>query len=411
MSDAPAHSRFRFLSEARWLNARRVRDYPIIFLIVYAVAIALVLAVSHNGIDQSSRPLGTDFMDVWAAGKLSLEGHPADAYDYHKHYAEQLKALPWKQGAHVPFYGWHYPPVFLLVATALATMPYLVALFVWMAATLPIYLASIRAIISGRTAMTAALAFPGVFMTLGHGQNSFLTTGLFGLGLVLLGKRPFTAGVLLGLLCYKPQFGIVLPLALVAGGHWRAIGGAAFGVIGICAASFAAFGWQTWAAFFHSLPLTQHYVLETGATGWPKFMSMFAGVRMLSGSIPLAYAAQTAQTVFCALWLVRIWHSRKVSDDMKYALLVATAMMSTPYVMDYDLTAMALPVAWMTTAALCDGFRPWEKAALAMMFLLPIMARLLGGMTGVPLGPLMMLFFYAALLTRITAQMKEPQRV
>ena len=36
----------------------------------------------------------------------------------------------------VDLYGWHYPSPYLIIASALATMPYLVALVVWQAATL-----------------------------------------------------------------------------------------------------------------------------------------------------------------------------------------------------------------------------------------------------------------------------------
>ncbi|WP_164076627.1 glycosyltransferase 87 family protein, partial [Stenotrophomonas maltophilia] len=67
-----------------------------------------------------------------------------------------------------------------------------------------------------------AIGFPAVLVTLGHGHNSFLSAGLIGFGLVLLARRPALAGVLIGLLAFKPQFGLVLPVVLVLGGHWRA---------------------------------------------------------------------------------------------------------------------------------------------------------------------------------------------
>ncbi|MBI1214617.1 MAG: DUF2029 domain-containing protein [Alphaproteobacteria bacterium] len=403
-TEKSSRCRMGFLREAKWLNARRVRDYPRIFLVIYAIAIIIVLAASRHGIDQGRRPLGTDFMDVWAAGRLSLRGHPADAYDYKKHYAVQKAALPYKQDVKPPFFGWHYPPIFLLLATALAMLPYVWALFVWMAATLPMYLAAIRAIIPGRVAMTAALAFPGAFMTLGHGQNSFLTTALLGGGLVLLKKRPWIAGVLFGLLCYKPQFGMILPLALLAGGHWRAIFSAGFTVVAVCALSWLAFGTETWIAFFHSLGLTRHYVLEQGPTGWEKIESIFSAVRMLGGGIQLAYAAQMFESVFCTLCVIAVWRSPAVEDGLKYAMLVTAAMMSTPYILDYDLTAMALPMAWLAVTGLRDGFLPWEKITLVVMFVLPVIARLLGKLTTTPVGPVMMIYFLAMLLHRIVHQ-------
>jgi alpha-1,2-mannosyltransferase len=180
--------KFPFLSEAAWINRRRALAYPRIFLALYAAAIVVVLALSPHMIDPWGKPVGTDFMDVWAAGKLALAHKPGAAYDYAQHFAVQQAALPWKKGQIAPFYGWHYPPMFLMIAAGLALLPYGVALALWMMATLPAYLLTIRAIIPGRAAMMAALAFPGAFVNLGHGQNGFLTCGLLGGSLLLLEK-------------------------------------------------------------------------------------------------------------------------------------------------------------------------------------------------------------------------------
>src|SRR5207248_327842 len=148
---------------------------------------------------------------------------PAAAYDYARVSAVQLGALPWREGAAVPIFPWHYPPMFLIIVAGLALLPYGTALAAWLAATLLAYPATVRAIPPDRPAIMAALAFPAVFVNLGHGQNGFLSTALLGGGLLLLGRRPALAGFLLGLLAYKPQLGLLLPLALLAGSHWRAM--------------------------------------------------------------------------------------------------------------------------------------------------------------------------------------------
>ena len=61
---------------------------------------------------------------------------------------------------------------------------------------------------------TLALAFPAVFVNLGHGHNGFLTAALIGFALLWLDRRPVVAGILFGLLAYKPQFGLMIPLVL-----------------------------------------------------------------------------------------------------------------------------------------------------------------------------------------------------
>lgn len=391
-------------SKADWIDKERVTNYPRIFVALYAIAIVLVLALSPNMIymaGQEPKNVGTDFMDVWAAGKLADAGHPAEAYDYKKHYAVQKAALPWPKDTQVPFYAWHYPPMFLIVAAGLAVLPYGWALLLWIAATLPAYLAAIRAILPGREGVMAALAFPGVLVTLGHGQNGFLTAGLFGGGLVLLDRRPWLAGVLFGLMAYKPQFGLLIPLALLVGGNWRTIVSAGATVIGVAALSYLLFGIETWQAFFDSLKLTRGIILEEGSTGWEKIQSIFSAVRMLGGCVELAYLAQAIYGFAAAGALIWVW-LKKPGIELKGAALVTAALMATPYVLDYDLVLLALPSAWLAALGLRKGFLPWEKFILLMVFLLPLLSRMTGQFLHVPLAPVVM----AVLLWMIVRRVK-----
>ena len=123
-----------------------------------------------------------------------------------------------------------------------------------------------------------ALAFPAVFVNLGHGHNGFLTAALIGGALLVLDRRPLLAGVLIGCLAYKPQFGVLIPLVLAATGRWRVIAAAAATVVAFVAGhAGSSFGGATWVAFWQSMTLTQRIVLEEGATGFHKMQSVFAG--------------------------------------------------------------------------------------------------------------------------------------
>jgi len=387
------------LADASWINRRRAVAYPRIFLFIYAVAIVALLVLSPHMIDPTGKPVGTDFMDVWAAGKLALAHKPAAAYDYAQHYAVQQQALPYAAGKKALFYGWHYPPMFLLAAAVLALFPYGLALGLWMAATLPAYLAAVRRIVPGREAVMAALAFPGVFVNLGHGQNGFLTCGLLGGGLLLLETRPAVAGILFGLMSYKPQFGLLLPLALLAGRHWKAFFVAALTVVLLALVSWLVFGPETWRAFMSSASLTRNVVLEQGGTGWAKIQSIFAAMRMLGGSITIAYAAQALFTLAAAVAVIWAW-SKSAAIELKAAMLVVATVMATPYVLDYDLVVLALPIAWLTALGLREGFRPWEKITLLAVWLLPIFSRLIGTALGVPVAPFLLAWFMVLILRR-----------
>ena len=87
------------------------------------------------------------------------------------------------------------------------------------------------------------------------GQNAFLTLALLLGGVGLLGRRDFAAGAILGLLSYKPQLALMVPVALLAARHWRALAGAAVSASFAVALSAATFGlapWWDWLG--HTLP-------------------------------------------------------------------------------------------------------------------------------------------------------------
>src|SRR5262249_44694010 len=150
--------------------------------------VGYLVATSAALTDFAGRPLGTDFSNIYAAGQLVLEGRPDAPFDPVQQHARERAIF----GDATPFYGWHYPPFFLLISAGLARMPYPLALAVWQAATLLLYLLSTRAILRAtataadsriapdRLWLLLALAFPAVFVNIGHGHNGFLTAALFG---------------------------------------------------------------------------------------------------------------------------------------------------------------------------------------------------------------------------------------
>jgi hypothetical protein len=375
--------------------ASRLVPVSLALIVGYIVALVAMWLTSTNGLDAFGRPLGTDFSNVWAAGRLVLEGAPQAAYDVPLHAAEQAREF----GTGAPFYGWHYPPMFLGLAAALATLPYLPALIVWQAATLPLYLAALFAILGrSRHVLLAGLAFPAVFVNLTHGHNGFLTAGLFGLGLATLDRRPALAGALFGLLAYKPQFGLLLPLVLIGTGRWTATIAAAATALATAGASLLLFGPETWAGFFASAEFTRTIVLENGTTGWHKIMSAFAAARAVGAPVEFAYAVQAATTLAVAAVTLRLWRS-EAPFGRKAAALLAGSLLVTPYALDYDLMLLAPAIAFLVRDALASGWRRGEVITLAAVGLSPLVARAIAEATLIPAGLLAVaaLFSLAAL--------------
>jgi len=384
------------IKSGAWLTRERLHGYCVILLAV-SLAVAIVwIALSDALIDRNGQPIGTDFSNVWAAGSLVLDGEAAAPYDPARQHAAEIKAFG---GRDVPFYGWHYPPFFLMVAAALALLPYSWALATWTLLTLPAYLAVTRAILPRPETLLVALAFPAVFVNLGHGQNGFLTAALLGGGLLFLDKRPIATGVLFGLLAYKPQFGLLIPLVLVVTARWRVIAAATVTVLAVGALTLALLGPQVWHAFADSTAFTRTVVLEAGDTGWRKIQSLFSAVRMWGGSVETAYAAQAALVLGVAASLALLWRSR-LAHDLKAAALPCACLLATPYVLDYDLVVLAVSIAFFVRHGVAHGFRDYEISVLALAWAAPLVTRGLAGVSGVPLGLIAMLLLYTLILRR-----------
>ncbi len=379
-----------------WLTAARMRAYSLILLGISVLVFAGWIVASDGLIDRNGQPIGTDFSNVYAAGTLIWQGRPAEAYVPALQHAAERAIF---DGREVPFYGWHYPPFFFAIAVLVAAVPYAWGLAIWLLASFAAYLATIRAILPRRETLLVAAAFPAVFVNMGHGQNGFLTASLFGGAMLWLDRKPWLAGLLIGLLAYTPQFGVLIPIALLAGGRWRTIGAAAATVFVLVAVSFAAMGSGIWQAFFGSMNFTQTIILEQGATGWHKIQSVFAALRMWNANVQIAYAAQASLFVVLAVTLAWLWHG-DAAFELKAAALAIGSLLATPYVMDYDLVVLAVAIGFFARHGLRQGFRDFEISLLAAAWIVPLLSRGIADATGIPLGLPVLLACYGMVVRR-----------
>lgn len=389
------------LRSGDWLDAERLRVYPAMLLLLAIGCIAAVLMTANGRFDVNGHPLGTDFSQVWVAGLETLRGHPEAPFDLERHIAAQRAEF----GADSDVFGWHYPPYFLAPAAALAHLPYLEALALWQMATLALYLVALLALmrcaatnVEGWRVVLLALAFPAVLVNLGHGQNGFLTAALLGFGFLALERRPALAGLAFALLAYKPQFALALPVALMVGGHWRALAFAAAALAVMTLASLSLFGAESWVAFAQNLDVTRDLVVERGAAGLPKIQSVFAAARLLGADISTAYAAQTLVTATTLAALVWLWRSG-ADDRAKAAGAIVATFLTTPYCLDYDMTALAPAFALLASLGLERGFGPYMKSALAAAFVIPLAARPIATALSLPLGAITLATLFALIVS------------
>jgi hypothetical protein len=341
-------------------------------LICFALVVAYVvyLAASYMQGSWLVTPDGggmqSDFVNVWAAGKLVLQGSPAAAYDWPIHKAMEVMAVGHPFAG---YFGWHYPPTFLFAAAALATMPYVAAYLVWLGVTFPAYLVAIRVIVGERSGNLLAAAFPAVLCNFVVGQNGFLTAALIGGALVTLLQRPILAGVLLGLLTYKPHLGLLFPIVLAASGHWRAFAAAGTVAVAMALASWGAFGTDTWQAFFANIGHTSQAFLSDGWADFGKLQTVFGLTRTLGGSEPLAWTLQGGVALASAAAIAWLWRSR-ACYEIKAAALGCGVMLATPYLYTYDLVVLAVPLAFLFRLGRAHGFMAYELAGIGLACLL-----------------------------------------
>jgi hypothetical protein len=365
-----------------WLNRERLTAYPRVFLLLYLLVGLGLLASSHNGLDRWGKPLGSDFIVFWSASHTALHGVAADAYDVAKLTVAQHAAIPASSRA----YAWFYPPTYYLLILPLGLLPYAASFALFTGATLAGFLALLRRELKRPAALPLLLAFPGLFINLLQGQNGFLTAALAAAPLALLGRRPVCAGVLIGLLAIKPHLAVLFPVALLAGGYWRAALAAAASAGLFAAVSVAVVSPAAAHAFVNSLALARA-ALEQGALPLHKMPTMFALARLPGFGIGAAYAAQAVLAV-CATAAVAVIWRRPVRFRLKAAALMSATLLISPYLFDYDLVWLAFPLAWTALDALEHGWLRWEREVLAAAWLAPLVAPVVATATALQAGPL-----------------------
>ncbi|OYU89851.1 MAG: hypothetical protein CFE29_12480 [Bradyrhizobiaceae bacterium PARB1] len=316
----------------------------------------------------------TDFINVWSAGRLVLDGHPAWAYDWDIQKKVQVAVL----GQTYPGnFAWHYPPPFLFIAALLAKLPYAVAFIGWACVSAVPYLVVMRAIVGRPFGLLLALAFPVIFTNVLVGQNGFLTASLIGGLLVLLPTRPILAGICLGLLSYKPQYGVLFPLVLLAAAQWRAFVSAGVTTVALALASWLIFGTESWQAFFKWMPMFSQAFLVEGRAPWGKMQSLFALVRYFDGSETLAWTLHWMLVAAVVVSLVWLWRSN-ARYEWKAAALAVGAVLATPYLFLYDVMVLAIAIGFIVRVGLSEGFLRHELPVFGLALVMLVAYQFLG---------------------------------
>lgn len=362
-----AYERLRAAADFR-LTARQTRlGAGAVACAMLAVAV-IQIVMSKAYVTPAGTPVGGDFAAFWTAAKALAAGDAAAIYDpaVFTQWLERIAPPQDEWGL-----SWQYPPTYFLVIAVLSVLPYGLGYALWSGGGFAIFAASSwRAGLRGE-ALLIMLAAPVAFQAFVTGQNGFLTASLL-LGATLLpDKRPLLAGACAALLTMKPQLGLLLPLAYIAGGHWRAFGYAATGSVLFAGASVLFFGFAPWAAFFESL-LGVGAHIGTGVMPLHKMPTVFAAFAMAGTPAPVALVFHLLGAAAAAWATFVVWRCSD-SAALKAAVVCAGAFLVAPYAYYYELVIIAAPLALLAVESARDGWRRHDHLMLAALFLIPML--------------------------------------
>ena len=354
--------------------------------------------------DGAGEPLGADFLNNWAAAVLAWSGRASAVYDWRTFHEFQKSIV----GAGLDFYHYSYPPVALLLTAPLALVPYPAGLALWLGASWLAFFAALRLALP-MGALLLALATPAVFVNAIGGQNGAWSAALMGGGLCLLRRRPAVAGMLFGLLVYKPQLALLIPVALAAGRQWTAFASSAVTACVLAALSVAIFGFEIWGDYLRNASILREAILEHGSGVWHRMMSVFVFARRLGLDATGAYVAQALVALPVAAAVAYVWF-RGAPERLRCSLLVLGTFLVTPYLQDYDLVAGAFVVAWLMAEARETPRRHGTAFIVSALVLIgPLVMAPLGKLTGFSAGPLFLLPAFILTLAMALSRRAPPQ--
>lgn len=368
----------------------------ICLILGYLAFVASVLAEGRTSARQGGAPVFTDFTAKYAVSILVQQEPASNLYIPDRMFQATMAAaqaayegtLNDRQARGAGFAPWMYPPFFILVLYPLALLPYLTALGAWLMVTgIPYALAVTRAI-RGSRGMLFAFAAPPAFYNLMFGQTGFLSGGLIGLGLSQVRARPVLAGICIGLASCKPHLGVLVPLALVAGEHWKPFGVATITVVTMIALSLASFGMDPWYGLIGTLEFYRQG-FGAGAYSYQDMVTVQGMLQLAGVDAQTAWRAQLLAaliSVGAVTWAWRCKHGHSDHLGLQIAVLCSATLLAVPMAYSYDMVLLIPGAAWLWADMQKRGATR-EQAALVLTLAALLPMKAIAGATGLQYGP------------------------
>jgi len=357
-------------------------------------ALMSIVLLAHDAIFFPEARAGADFANYWTGALLAAGGHPGIAYDLAAFNSFQLSLF----GSASTWKIYSYPPIMMLLCWPLAGLSFVHAWLIWGFLGIAGCAWSLSRLVGWQMAALATIGTPAALLNLVCGQNGYFTAVLLVWGISLVETRPAVAGVLLGMVCYKPQLGLLLPVALAAGGYWRTFAVTTAFVAFLISASVIALGPDVWAGFIHRMD-AERLLLQFAPSTWAMMPTVFVMARLAGAGVSTAYLIQALSAVSAAAAVAALWR-RQCPSAIRSAGLVVGIFLATPYAYDYDMIVLVFAAAWLATEAAKTGFLPWEKIAALTLLVLPMLSFGLAMLIRLQIGPILLWLAIAVILRR-----------
>ena len=381
---------WRFLREADWLTAKRVRGYCLILLIASVASVIWFYNLAMTNV-------GSDFQAFWGAANVALNHGFADAYDL------EAQARAQQQLGRREVFAFVNPPPFLLLMIPFGAIPYHLAWIAWVVIGYTVWAAV--AIKLYPRLWPLVVAFPGGLIAAIHAQNGFVTGALMISGAALVSRKPWLGGALIGALIIKPHLALLFPFWLAAGSMWRAFVAAGISVICLLGLSWLIMGTDTMIAYTDSWRVSANLLQTTPDEFYLRMATVYGQLRVHLGETA-ALTASLIVTLGMILLVMLSWQRFGDNTAAGGALVLAATPLASPYLFNYDLAFLILPILWLTAEGLSRGFAPWEKLILLALYISPFASRALA----LPLELNLMPFASAALVALVWKRGAELHR-
>ncbi|MEZ4254417.1 MAG: glycosyltransferase family 87 protein [Polyangiales bacterium] len=288
--------------------------------------------------------VGGDFLPFYAAGRAVLAG------DGPRLHLPEIQAR-YEQGIGASYdadgtFLFAYPPWVAAAYAPLAAMPFAVAYVVHSLLMLFALVWGCRMLVrevglslSGTRIALSALCVHPIMVAVLRGQNAVLTVLLaLGVFVAIEHRRPVLAGVLAGVLCFKPQFGVPMVVYAMAGGGMRAV----IGIAGTAAVEFAlsaavaGLGWiRTW------IPWMLHFRLVDAETNASHVMSLPGMVEVWLGPVVVPWLAALC---FLGVLAFALHAARHAGGRIAgWAMALTLSVVLSPHAMYYEGAIFLVP--------------------------------------------------------------------